>query len=103
MNRTYKLIAEQGLPKFFLDGAQKYPFDAEKIFQDFYMLGKETREFKGRDASDLTNKALAIISSHKQQDAVGRSDVHNIITDLLYMCGYAKAAIFVKQRQQLQS
>jgi hypothetical protein len=98
MKQTTRLIVEQGLPKFFTDGIKTTPFDAEKIFQDFYMLGRETREFKGKDASDLTDKALAILVSHKQQETITRNDVHQVIQDLLYMSGYSQAAGYVKNR-----
>ena len=102
MSSTAKLLAERGLPEFFLDGSQKYAFDAEKIFQDFYLLGKETNEFNGKIASDLTTKALAIITTHKHLDSIKRQEVHNAITDVLFMSGFAAAATFVEQRQPLQ-
>lgn len=103
MYTTSKLIAEQGLPQFFLDGTQKYSFNADKIFQDFYILGKETHEYDGKAASDLTDKALVVIATHKQADSISRQEVHQVITDLLYMNGFANAATYVQQRQQLPS
>lgn len=97
-----KLIVEQGLPQFFLDGSQKYPFNADKIFQDFYLLGKHTHEYKGKTASDLTDKALVVIATHKQAGTISRQEVHQVIIDLLYISGFASAATYVQQRHLLQ-
>jgi len=103
MYKTSKLIAEKGLPEFFCDGSQTYSFNAEKIFQDLYMLGKSTKEFNGKTASELTNKTLAVIANHKQAKTIHRNDVHQVISDVLNMSGFGSAAQFVAQRQLLQA
>lgn len=98
MTSVFNVINEKGLPIFFQDGIHQTAFNPERIFQDFYIIGHETQEYNGKTASDLTNKALALIASHKQEQSINRKVVHQVISDLLILGGYLKAVLFLEER-----
>ncbi|GAA3911724.1 hypothetical protein [Litoribacillus peritrichatus] len=101
MQATTRIIVEKGLPKLCIDGNQSKAFNADLIFQDLYITGKHTGEFTGKEATQLTTQVLLVLSNHQhlgEVSEVSRKEIHQVISDILYLSGYIKSAQHLEQR-----
>ena len=82
-----------------MDGDQTIAFNAEMVFQDIYLLGRESKEYKGKVATELTSQVLMLLANHQKLGVISRSDIHQVISDVLYLSGFIRSAEQVETRR----